>query len=267
MTLELLVCTIDLGIHNVKHLLLAPIEGVSYLVSWQHSHDFIAHSVPPELQRDDVKIITLKGRGLSRNRNNAIRHASADICLIADDDCTYRSEYFAQIIDVFSKNTSLHLATFMMKHSADGKQYPAHSFSLSHYAKGYYATSFEIAFRREFVQGRIWFNENFGLGAPVLQSGEENLFIKDATDAGLHCRFFPIVVVEHNHPTTSSSRISQPGVIMAEGAYISIAYPLSCLPRLLLKAFRLNKANRLGYFKNLSLLCQGISHIRSKNRI
>lgn len=264
MTLQLLVCTIDLGIHNVKHLLLAPIEGVSYLVSWQHSHDFIAHSVPPELLRDDVKVITMKGRGLSRNRNNAIRHASADICLIADDDCSYQPQYFAHIIDVFSKHPSLHLASFMMKHSADGKQYPSHSFSLSHYAKGYYATSFEIAFRRDAVQGHIWFNELFGLGAPVLQSGEENLFIKDATDAMLDCRFFPIVVVEHNHPTTSSSRISQPGVIMAEGAYISIAYPCTCIPRLLLKAHRLHRANRLGFFKNLSLLTQGISYIRSQ---
>ncbi len=259
MTLEILVCTIDEGIKRVKNLILPPIENVSYLISWQHSSCTLPQ-VPNELCREDIKVVHLNGRGLSRNRNNALRHASGDICLIADDDCSYLPEYFTKIVDTFGNDKALDLATFKMKFSYEGKSYPDYAFNLKSFPKGYYTTSFEIAFRRSAIQGKLWFNEMFGLGAPVLQSGEENIFIIDAIKLGLNCSFFPIVIVEHNHPTTSSSRVCNPGVIMAEGAYIHIAYPFTQIPRLLLKAKRLNASNNLGFFTNLKHLIKGINY-------
>ena len=265
MTLEILICTIDNGIQNVKNLLLAPINGVSYLISWQHSENYKIPETPLSLIRDDVKIVTLKGKGLSRNRNNALRHASGDICLIADDDCSYKPEYFSQIISVYSNDDTLDFATFRMKHSYEGKHYPSHSFDLKHFEKGYFITSFELSFRRKAIQNKFHFNELFGLGAPVLQSGEENIFAHELITAGINGRYFPIVVVEHDHPTTSSSRVANKGVIMAEGAYIYIAYKWTWTLRLILKAHRLNKVNHLGLFNNLSHLIKGIIYIR-KNR-
>lgn len=266
MTLEVLVCTIDNGINNIDRLILAPIEGVSYLISWQHSADFTPTDVPEPLQRNDIKIVTLQGRGLSRNRNNAIRHASADICLIADDDCAYQQSYFTNIIDTFHNDAALDLATFRMKSSYENKFYPDYSFNLNTFAKGYYVTSFEIAFRRTSIQHKLWFNELFGLGAPTLQSGEENLFIHDAVTMGLNCHYFPIVIVEHDHPTTSSTRVDNHGVIMAEGAYIGIVYPCTAPLRLILKAYRLNKANHLGVFTNLRLLIAGITYYNKQKK-
>ena len=265
MTLEILICTIDNGIQNVKNMLLAPINGVSYLISWQHSENYKIPETPLSLIRDDVKIVTLKGKGLSRNRNNALRHASGDICLIADDDCSYKPEYFSSVINTFAKDNTLDIATFQMSNFYEQKNYPLHSFNLQKFEKGYYTSSIEIAFKRTFVQGRLWFNELFGLGAPVLQSGEENIFILDAVSMGLNCRFFPITIVEHNHQTTAISGASKPGVIMAEGAYIYIAYKWTWTLRLILKAHRLNKVNHLGLFNNLSHLIKGIIYIR-KNR-
>lgn len=258
MTLEVLVCTIDNGIHNIKNLLLAPINGISYLISWQHSESKSQYNIPQELLRSDVRVVHLEGRGLSRNRNNAIRHAEGDICLIADDDCTYKPEYFFNIIETFLKDTALDLATFQMKAYYEGKYYPDYSFNLIKFAKGYFTTSFEIAFRRTSIQNKLWFNELFGLGAPVMQSGEENIFIHDAVKSGLNCKYFPIVIVEHDHPTTSSTRVASSGVIMAEGAYIYVAYPYTFIPRLILKAHRLNKKNGLGLLHNLNHLIKGI---------
>ncbi len=262
MTLEVLVCTIDNGIDNIKNLLLTPTEGVSYLISWQHSHANESYTIPQELIRNDVKIAHIQGRGLSRNRNNAIRHATADICLIADDDCTYRPEYFTSIIKIFKNDNALDLASFKCQNKYEQKSYPKHSFALNNYPKGYFTSSVEIAFRRTSIQDRLWFNELFGLGAPVLQSGEENIFILDALKAGMNCRFFPIVIVEHNHPTTASTRAGNPGVIMAEGAYISRAYTWTALPRLILKAIRLNKKNSLGLFRNLSHIFNGVLYLK-----
>lgn len=267
MTLEVLVCTIDNGIDNIRNLLLTPTEGVSYLISWQHSLPNENYAIPQELIRNDVKVVHIQGRGLSRNRNNAISHATGDICLIADDDCTYRPEYFNAIIDTFQKHHELDIATFKHSNKHESKVYPATSFNLKHKAKGYFTSSIEVAFRRTSVQDKLWFNELFGLGAPVLQSGEENIFILDALKAGMNCRFFPIVIVKHNHPTTASTRAGNPGVIMAEGAYISRAYTWTALPRLILKAIRLNKKNSLGLFKNLSLIFNGVLYIKHNTKL
>jgi hypothetical protein len=153
-----------------------------------------------------------------------------------------------------------------MKSSYENKFYPDYSFNLNTFAKGYYVTSFEIAFRRTSIQHKLWFNELFGLGAPTLQSGEENLFIHDAVTLGLNCLYFPIVIVEHDHPTTSSTRVDKPGVIMAEGAYIGIVYPCTAPLRLILKAYRLNKANHLGVFTNLRLLIAGITYYNKQKK-
>ena len=262
MTLELLVCTIDNGIDNVKNLLLAPIKGVSYLVSWQHSPGKPMPAIPQELLRDDVKIVHLEGKGLSRNRNNAIRNATGDICLIADDDCIYRPEYFNTIINTFHKDSSLDLAAFRFKTECESKNYPDIPYNLQKLHKGHHISSIEIAFRRTSVQGKLWFNEQFGLGAPVLQSCEDNIFIFDAVNSGLNCRYFPYIITEHNHPTTASTRVGNPGVIMAEGAFIRKAYKWTALPRIVLKAYRLNKKNSLGFFKNLSYLFNGVRYLK-----
>lgn len=261
MTLELLICTIDAGIENIPRLLLTPIQGVSYLVSWQHSDNATCRDLPQELMRADVKVVHLEGRGLSRNRNNAIDNASGDICMVADDDCTYRPEYFENVISAFRENQSLDIAVFQMKHSHENKFYPKVSFDLHRPAKGYFVTSFEIAFRRTSVQGRVRFNELFGLGAPVFRSGEECIFINDALQAGLNCRYIPVVVVEHDHPTTSSTRAASVGYIMGEGAVIARIYPWTSVVRLPLKAYRLNKQNHLGFFSNLRHLIAGIRYI------
>lgn len=258
MTLEILVCTIDNSINNIKNLLLAPIEGVSYLISWQHDATSQSNNIPCELIRSDVKIVHLNGKGLSRNRNNAINYATGDICLIADDDCTYKPEYFSHIINTFKNNETLEIATFKMQSISEIRFYPDYSFPLNKFPKNYFITSFEIAFRRTSIQGKLKFNELFGLGAPVLQSGEENIFINDAIKAGLNCRYFPLTIVEHHHATTATTRNSWPGVIMAEGAYIFIAYRYTSIPRLILKAYRLSKNNGLGTLKNLNHLINGI---------
>ena len=90
MTLQLLICTFNDGIKRIPDLLLPPIDGVEYLVSWQQADDFTPHELPEEIaDRSDVEVTTLPGLGLSRNRNNCFLHASADICLICDDDCRY----------------------------------------------------------------------------------------------------------------------------------------------------------------------------------
>ena len=67
-------------------------------------------------------------------------------------------------------------------------------------------TSFEIAFRRESVQGRLWFNEKFGIGA-IFPSGEEDVFLRDCLDTGLKGLFLPITIARHDSTTTSERNL------------------------------------------------------------
>lgn len=261
MTLQLLICTIDRGIDQVTQLILPPAADISYVVSWQHSTTDEHRDVPASLLRDDVQVFHLEGRGLSRNRNNCLRHASADVCLICDDDCRYTASGLQAILDTFVSHPDTDLATFVMQNPYCSKSYPTTSIDLKHRPKGYYPTSFEIAFRLQSVQGRLQFNEHFGLGAELFHCCEEEIFIHDAQSLGLHCHFYPITIVEHDHPTTDASRATTPGVLMGKGAYLYIGYR----PKMLLYpwpiAWRLHKQHGVSFGYGLRYLYKGLFYI------
>ncbi len=217
--------------------------------------------MPASLLRDDVQVFHLEGRGLSRNRNNCLRHASDDVCLICDDDCRYTASGLQAILDTFVSHPDTDLATFVMQNPYCSKPYPTTSIDLKHRPKGYYPTSFEIAFRLQSVQGRLQFNEHFGLGAELFHCCEEEIFIHDAQSLGLHCHFYPITIVEHDHPTTDASRATTPGVLMGKGAYLYIGYR----PKMLLYpwpiAWRLHKQHGVSFGYGLRYLYKGLFYI------
>lgn len=260
-TIDILICTLNEGINKVASVLLPQQEGVRYVVSWQQ--DGYQCDIPLALLRSDVTVVTLPGSGLSRNRNNAIAHSTADICLIADDDVAYTPDAFRAVIDTFEGNPHLDVATFRSQSEFEKKQFPDYSFSLAKPAKGYYVTSFEIAFRRTSIAGRLSFNELLGLGAPVLHAGEESVFIIEAARSGLNCRYFPITIVTHNHPTTGVNPVQTPGTIMAQGAYIHIAYRNCTAPlRYVLKAWRMSRSTRTGFFRALYYIIKGAAYAK-----
>lgn len=266
MTLQLLISTIDQGINNVAQLVLDPQENISYLVSWQHSNNEKI-DLPNELKRDDVEIHDLAGRGLSRNRNNCLRHATGDLLLIADDDCRYTHERLQQVIDTFENNPQVDIATFQFTNNRHDKQYSTTSQDLTTFPKGYYVSSIEIAFRREKVQGILAFNEHFGLGAEPFHCGEEQIFIRSAIDKGLSCRFFPITVATHTRPFMDIERDKEPGNLMTYGAELQLYHPRTKHLRTLLKAWRLWRHRNVPFFYALNHMHIGMKYIKSHPEI
>jgi len=267
MTLEILICTIDGKISGVGKMLLPPCEDVRYLVSWQQSDVKPNDAVPEELHRSDVRVVTLHGKGLSRNRNNALKYASGDICLIADDDLQFYLDGLREIIRKFSQNSMLDIATFCYSSKCFPKKYPGYEFDLCKFPKGYYVSSIEIAFRRTSVQCRLWFDEHFGIGAPVLAAGEESVFMHDALCAGLNGRFFPIVIAKHDHPTTGERIATQKEVIMSNAAYLYVALRHDwLLPRAILMAWRVHKKG-VPLRKALEWVADGIIYARKIRKV
>ena len=74
MKLNVLISTLNNGIERVPHIQLAPRTDVAYIVSMQYTDEVYLQQIPTELQeRSDVQVVTMAGKGLSRNRNNAMR--------------------------------------------------------------------------------------------------------------------------------------------------------------------------------------------------
>ena len=263
MTLEILICTYNERISSVPNMLMQPMHNISYIVSWQQNAEPASlPKIPDGLKRDDVKIVTMQGKGLSANRNNAISHASGDICLIADDDLTYIPNHVAHIVEIFESHPTLDIATFKYDSKNAPKSYPSYSFDLRQPAKGYYVSSIEIAFRRKSIQNKIRFNALFGANAPVLNAGEENVFILDAINAGLNCFFFPYTIARHDHAPTSSRLAEDPHYLMSNGAYIYLAYKDGTAPlRYAMFAWR-SCDNPLKFFTALRHVLQGVKYIR-----
>lgn len=200
MNFNILICTIDDGIKGLDLVVEPQNDQLEYVISHQltdRSHTMIPKSL---IQRKDIKITQIYGRGLSRNRNNAILWSSGDIALIADDDVQYIPEAFNTISSLFSNNYELDVACFKIKtldNEPEYKLYPAKEYWLNAGIL-HYVSSIEIAFRiRSIKEKKIFFDERFGLGSKRIPAGEESVFIYDCIKAGLNVKYFPIYIVKH----------------------------------------------------------------------
>lgn len=205
MKLNILISTIDQGIEKVGDILLPSRKDVKYIVSHQYRDEkFLV--IPKDLMRDDVFVSQIPGQGLTKSRNNAIRLATGDICVIADDDVIYTNEYFDTILHIYENNT-IDMACFKIftgHGNPNYREYPATEIAISS-IHTYAPSSIEITFRlKPIFKKEILFDERFGLGS-WLAGGEENLFIVDAISAGLKVQFFPFFIVQHPYESTIKS--------------------------------------------------------------
>ena len=131
-----------------------------------------------------VKMITTKTRGLSRNRNITLEHASGDICLLTDDDLIYHDDYVEIITKAFQDNPKADLIIFNLDEE------PITRFIIQKKMKVGFLNymrfgSVRIAFKLQSIRGkRISFDTNFGSGAPV-PYGEDTIFLHDCLKAKL----------------------------------------------------------------------------------
>ncbi|MDE6741808.1 MAG: glycosyltransferase [Muribaculaceae bacterium] len=233
--LQVMICTYGRdGIERVARSSHPEVDGVEYLVSWQTEGQ---QPYPKNLDRKDFKIITTDTKGLSVNRNIALAMASAPVLLISDDDVDYTEEGLREVLDTFKNLNNVDIATFRYVSSSHSKSYPSTQCDLASPAKGYFPTSFEIAFRRTSVQGTVWFNENFGIGA-TFPSGEEDIFLRDCLDIGLKGLFLPITIARHDGTTTSDRNLMLPSRPLTKGAVFRRLHPRDWPLRMIIHALR-----------------------------
>lgn len=225
------------------------VPGVEYIVSLQLPDSDC--DVPESLSsRNDVKICKTNSRGLSRNRNEAMKHASAPYCLWGDDDVVYDPQSLRALIALFDDNPDYDIICCAYHNNGEKvKPYPTTVVPVTSAPKGWYATSFEIAFRRESVAGSVKFNENFGIGAPLFIAGEEDIWLYDSRKRGARIYICPIVLCSHNHPTTSERHGADDCFVMTQGAMLNHLHPRTWRLRALRHAFRQKSISTLAYYR------------------
>lgn len=236
--LQVMICTYgNEGLERVAAASHPSVEGVEYLVSYQKDPEEHEHDLPKALDRPDFRVLTTLSKGLSVNRNIALFHTSAPLLLISDDDTDYTESGLRAVINAFSEHPEADIIAFRYASTSFKKYYPQKSVSIDSRPKGYYISSIEIAFRRKSVQGKIWFNENFGIGA-AFPSGEEDIFLQDCIDAGLKGIYLPVTIARHDGSTTSGRNLMLASRPQTKGAVFLRLYPHQWPLRMLVHALR-----------------------------
>jgi glycosyltransferase involved in cell wall biosynthesis len=260
LTLNVLIST--LGNEGVKRLSdnhLPEVEGVSYIIAWQLPDGVHTAVTPSSLLRDDITILPHQSIGVSKNRNYAIDHATADLCLTADDDIIYSPQGLTAIINTFAANPNLDLAGFKMQ-CVSGKWFPDCDFDLRKVPRGYDISEYEIAFRRTSVQGNIRFNELLGLNSPLVHAGEGPVFLISALTRGLNCHYYPITIGRQTGLTTGFRPTSDPGVMMAVGVVLYLRHGWKSFLYVPLNAWRKHRKGYRPLINALREITHGITY-------
>ncbi|WP_138429433.1 glycosyltransferase family A protein [Fodinibius saliphilus] len=200
--INILVSTIDSGIQDLDTVILDPKSNVKYIVSHQYT-DEKYKKIPDFLEREDIIVSQIFGRGVTKSRNNAIRLADGEIGLFADDDVTYKESYFDRLEKRFKENPNLDVALFKIKTGRGEPEYKNYPNKVVQYTNAPSVGTVEMAFRIKKIRDKgICFDERFGAGQELLIGADESIFVQDCIDAGLKVKFFPEYIV--GHPFESS---------------------------------------------------------------
>ena len=146
------------------------------------------------LNGQSVRMYSTTERGLSRSRNMAIAHSSADLCLISDDDEIYTDGYEEILTKAFTEYPEADVILFQVKNDI-GKTFSPRPFRVG-YLKALKFASWQIAFRREsIIKADIRFDVQMGSGTGH-GSCEELKFLFDCLRAGLRLQYVPVEIAQ-----------------------------------------------------------------------
>lgn len=199
LTLWVLITTMNYWITRVKKDLLKQLKNVDEVII---SHQITEESIKPEesFLWENVKYFYMYNKWLSKNRNNALKNCSTDICYICDDDLNF-IDWFEKIIINEYKKSSYDLITFQ----AENDEWEKH-FNINEWWHNRLSVlkiwSWWVTFRRKSILEKdIMFDEKFWLGAkfPVW---EENIFLTDCFKKWLNLFHSDKSIVIHSNESS-----------------------------------------------------------------
>lgn len=135
-------------------------------------------------------------RGLSKSRNVLLQNATADYCVIADDDEVFDKNRIDSIQEVINRYPTVDIFRFKIEGiESKFKEYSQKTYNIG-YLKALKISSVELVIKREAViNNNIFFDELIGAGTKFLM-GEENAFIYSCLRKKLLIRYIPIYIAK-----------------------------------------------------------------------
>lgn len=135
------------------------------------------------------KVITKKEKGLSKSRNAAIKEATKDIILLADDDIIYQDNYEKILLDAWKKYKKADIICFYVESRNPKRKTKRMKNGKIGYIRAMKIVSYEISFKKKSIQDKnLMFQEEYGAGTKN-NRGEEQIFLYDAIRNGLKIIF------------------------------------------------------------------------------
>lgn len=199
LTIDVLISVTNAHIVRVKEALPQPLPGVNYIISYQYTEDKYLDLIPEQLKKDpDISLYKIKGKGLSSNRNNALKYATGDLVYFIDDDTVMLPNAFDTIRQIFEENPHLDIALFQAQNYAGKplRYYEENAKEIVSFNDRFKVFAYETVCRRESIQGKLQYNEHFGLGSNLFLCYEQQVWLEDAVRKGLKLQYFPIPIIQ-----------------------------------------------------------------------
>lgn len=147
-----------------------------------------------KIGKNKIKVISSSTKGLAKNRNITIKHSTADVCILSDDDVIYIPGYSRIVNKAFESITDADVIIFNIKEDPVVR----HVIKKKHRVRGLEFLrygSVRIAFKKSSVIKKVKFDERFGAGGkyPI---GEDTIFLSDCLKAGLRIYALPEYILK-----------------------------------------------------------------------
>jgi len=165
-------------------------------------------------------------KGVGRNRNLLLSKASADVCVIADDDMVFYDNYETTVNELFRKHIDADVLIFNIDSGGvlrrkNNKIKRVGRFNYMNYGAA------RIAFRRKSTSYyNISFNTNFG-GGTLHSAGEDSLFIRECLRNRLRVLAVPISIAKIDDERESTwFRGYDDKYRFDKGVFLALAHPI-----------------------------------------
>lgn len=206
-----------------------------------------------------IKWMSFSERGVGLSRNMALMRATGDICLFADDDMVYESNYEELVISAFKECPSADIITFNINSKANLKK----RFMNKKHKRLNITSSLKygaprIAIKLNSLQkANVFFSLLYGGGA-TYSSGEDSLFLVECIKKGLKIYSSPYVLGEVDDSSSTWFDGYTDKFYYDRGIWIANAFPIMKYMMALYFVYRFRGLTNQSYIYILRQILLGI---------
>lgn len=252
MSFEILVSTIDDRCFKLENKIPFNVLFINQLIKKKKSN-FVKDN-----------LFSYAGKGLSKSRNKALEKATGSVCLISDDDVSYKENIDKILLGYYDEFPHADIITFQIE-TPDGGQFKKYKDKVFWHNERTImrVSSIEISFKRDsIVEKKITFDEEFGLGAKFA-TGEEVIFLHDALKKGLKILYVPVPIVIHPKESSGGNFKDNPSLIKAKGAMFYRMFGWKSFFISLLFSFKKYRLSGYSLIKFYSFMAEGKKEYKS----